>query len=194
MESTTTLSQTPMPGDDYASIARDVATMNAAAWLTDDRPAWRSTFHDDVTLIVQPSAAFTVPWAGVYVSFASVSAFNDLMQSCMLWDKEKIVFSGYRPNSADPHNTNLCERTVQLVGAFVPTGNRFDFVMNEYIEAKDGKLFRSVITFDEAEVSRQFWGTTQRPADQAIDALKLSVVSSRQLPLCIAPLLKGHQR
>ena len=183
-----------MVNDIYQSVARDVMTTNYQAWLSGEHDSWRKTFHDDVAFVIQPSAAFTVPWAGIYIGFESVNAFNQVMLSCMLWDKSKIFYGHFKPNSAEPSNTNLCELDVNVVGTFAPSGNHFDFWMHYYVEAKDGQLFRLLKTFDESQVARQFWGKSQPPVGQVIDGLKLEKMLTHNLPLSIAPTLQTKWR
>ncbi|MEM8587224.1 MAG: hypothetical protein AAGG65_04110 [Pseudomonadota bacterium] len=174
-----------MTKSQYQSVARDVMTKNYETWLAGDHQGWRDTFHDDVTFVIEPQGAFTVPWCGVYVGFDTVNTFNEVMTSCMLWDHDKIFYGHFKPNSADPENSNLCELDVNVVGTFAPTGNKFDFWMHYYVEARDASLYRLLKTFDVSEVSRQFWGSSQLPVGQALDALKINQMSSKDLPLTI---------
>ncbi|WNZ56226.1 hypothetical protein QT397_25915 [Microbulbifer sp. MKSA007] len=178
-----------MTKSEYDSVARQVMTKNYETWLAKDHDGWRSTFHDDVTFIIEPEGAFTIPWCGVYVGFETVNTFNAVMTACMLWELDKIYYGNFKPNSADPENSNLCELDVNVIGIFAPTGNKFDFWMHYYVEARDGVLYRLLKTFDVNDVSRQFWGSSQLPVGQALDVLKIKKMSSKDVPLSIASVL-----
>ncbi len=168
--------------------AQEVMTKNYDSWLKGDLDKWQETFHQEVAFIIQPSAAFTIPWAGIYVGFELVKAFGAVMEACMLWDKDKIFYGHFKPNSADPSNPNLCELDVNVAGTFAPTGNHFDFWMHYYVAVKESKLRRLVKTFDEAQVVKQFWGDQELPTGYAIKDLKLDQFDD--LPETISPTMQ----